>query len=230
MHAGMQRNGMMNTHDLKLGAQSERSAFTLIELLVVIAIIAILAGMLLPALSGAKEAAKRIASINNEKQMGIATTMYADDSDGYFPTVHASSDAGKWPAALQASYGAGQTSTNANSGGSAFAILHCPSDVPEPANFGSSSPLPALRAARSYIMNGFNDYFDGQKSNVQFPESAILEPSETIVFGEKESSSGHWWMDYWAGDDYSELEQSRHGVGVKGKAGGRASIPSTFGS
>ncbi len=82
---------------MKMANRFVSRAFTLLELLVVGTIIAILAGMLLPALSRAKGKAQRIKCVNNLKQIGLGLRMWADDHDGKYPWLVERADGGGKP-------------------------------------------------------------------------------------------------------------------------------------
>lgn len=77
----------MNIHTPHNESQSHRPGFTLIELLVVIAIIALLIGILLPALGQARDSARNVLCKTNMRQVATATTLYSDDYRGKFPPV-----------------------------------------------------------------------------------------------------------------------------------------------
>ncbi|MEN9674273.1 MAG: hypothetical protein RIS76_169 [Verrucomicrobiota bacterium] len=210
----------------RLRTESDRSAFTLIELLVVIAIIAILAGMLLPSLGKAKGAAQRIACVNQVRQLGLASTLYAGDNSGQFPERN---NGPRWPERLLPFY-------------KTVKLLTCPSDLGKnasgewgnrPATAVADTNQVADSAPRTYIINGWNDYFAqemGSDFNMNsivgktIKDTAIPQPSETIVFGEKLYPIGHFFMDFLEGNlgnDVEVLNHSVHGASTKSDQGGK---------
>ena len=166
-------------HLSKRGPRVARGGFTLIELLVVIAIIAILASMLLPALARAKEKAKAIKCVSNEKQIALGYLLYVDDNQSYLPV---SSDVNGSPCEwfMEISPYIFREITNVNTLVAKDRVVACPS-----ANLQSGIPasVPSVQAYGGY---GHNYYYLGSytSANDRRKISETDKPVETCMNGD----------------------------------------------
>lgn len=194
------------------GSRYWMRGFTLIELLVVISIIGLLMGLSVPALSRARENARRTKCLSNVRQLRIALQMYADSHDGRVPPRDYEAGA-VWVDRLDPYYANRE-------------VLRCPTD--------------RGRVDVSYLMNGFIDYFVmhsfrgnwdeffGAYKTGGFPAlklSDIPKPVETITIGEKRGDSDDdAYMDIWpaqyGSDHLTEVAHGKHRVGGNERSGG----------
>lgn len=166
-----------------------RRAFTLVELLVVIAIVAILASLLLPALSHGKQSAHRVHCFSNLRQMGIAAQVYVEDQSGFYPIAY---------------YESVQNGVKYSIAWDFVTTLSAAPEIKPGLLWGKSGDgkiqqCPSFRGKANWMADphtgyNYNTSYIGHGQFEAIPEpakgSAVRQPAATVVFGDGQFISG----------------------------------------